>query len=63
MPGKQHVRGVGAKEQRMYEHIKEYAEKSGRYGGRAFSYCIVRSHLSGVARASLDRNRARCEIR
>ncbi|MBI2761344.1 MAG: hypothetical protein HYX51_07970 [Chloroflexi bacterium] len=35
MPGKQHVRGVGAKEQRQYEHIKESAEKSGRYGDRA----------------------------
>ena len=27
--------GVGAKEQRQYEHIKESAEKSGRYGSRA----------------------------
>ena len=35
MPGKKHVRGVGPKEQRMYEHIKESAEKSGRYGDRA----------------------------
>ncbi len=35
MPGKQHVRGVGSKEQREYEHIKESAEKSGRYGDRA----------------------------
>ncbi len=35
MPGKKHVRGVGAKEQREYEHIKESAEKSGRYGDRA----------------------------
>src|SRR5207244_2616510 len=34
MPGKQHVRGVGAKEQRMYEDIKESAEKEGRYKGR-----------------------------
>jgi hypothetical protein len=30
-----HVRGVGAKEQRQYEHIKESAQKSGRYGKRA----------------------------
>ena len=29
------VRGVGAKEQRQYEHIKESAKKSGRYGKRA----------------------------
>jgi len=35
MPGNKHLRGVGAKEQRQYEHIKESAEKSGRYGGRA----------------------------
>jgi len=35
MPGKKHVRGVGDKEQRMYEHVKESAEKSGRYGDRA----------------------------
>ena len=35
MPGKQHVRGVGAKEQRQYEHIKESAKKEGRYGKRA----------------------------
>jgi hypothetical protein len=32
--GKQ-MRGVGAKEQRQYEHIKESAQKSGRYGSRA----------------------------
>jgi hypothetical protein len=35
MPGKKHLRGVGDKEQRQYEHIKESAEKSGRYGDRA----------------------------
>jgi hypothetical protein len=35
MPGKKHLRGVGAKEQRQYEHIKENSEKSGRYGKRA----------------------------
>ena len=35
MPGRKHVRGVGTKEQRQYEHIKESAEKSGRYGSRA----------------------------
>lgn len=29
------VKGVSAKEERMYEHIKESAEKSGRYGDRA----------------------------
>jgi hypothetical protein len=35
MPGKKHLRGVGAKEQRQYEHIEKAAEKSGRYGRRA----------------------------
>ena len=35
MPGKRHLKGVGEKEQRQYEHIKESAEKSGRYGKRA----------------------------
>jgi hypothetical protein len=35
MPEKKHLRGVSAKEQRQYKHIKEDAEKSGRYGKRA----------------------------
>jgi hypothetical protein len=35
MPQKKHVKGVGKKEQRQYEHIKESAQKSGRYGKRA----------------------------
>jgi hypothetical protein len=35
MPGKKHLRGVGEKEQRMYEHVKESAQKEGRYGKRA----------------------------
>lgn len=35
MPKGKHLRGVGKKEQRMYEHIKESSQKSGRYGGRA----------------------------
>jgi len=34
MPAKGPVRGVGAKEQREYEHIVESARKSGRYEGR-----------------------------
>ena len=29
------VPGATAKEQRQYEHIKESAQKEGRYGGRA----------------------------
>jgi len=35
MPGRKHLRGVSAKEQREYEHIKESAQHSGRYGDRA----------------------------
>jgi hypothetical protein len=35
MPEGKHLRGVGPKEQRQYEHIKEEAEKDGRYGKRA----------------------------
>jgi hypothetical protein len=34
MPEKKHLRGVGDKEQRQYEHIKEEAKKEGRYRGR-----------------------------
>jgi hypothetical protein len=34
MPKKKHVRGVGAKEQRQYEHIVESAKEEGRYKGR-----------------------------
>jgi hypothetical protein len=35
MPVKKPLKGVSAKEERQYEHIKESAEKSGRYGNRA----------------------------
>lgn len=35
VPGSKHVRGVGPKEQREYEHILESANKEGRYGKRA----------------------------
>jgi hypothetical protein len=35
MPGERHLRGVGMKEQRQYEHIKEEAQKDKRYGNRA----------------------------
>ena len=35
MPGSQHLRGVSQKERRQYEHIKDSAKKSGRYGKRA----------------------------
>lgn len=35
MPDKKHLRGVGDKEQRMYEEVLESSKKSGRYGKRA----------------------------
>jgi hypothetical protein len=35
MPLRKHLRGVSSKEQRQYEHIKESAQSSGRYGERA----------------------------
>ena len=35
MPQKRHLPSVSDKEQRQYEHIKESAEKEGRYGSRA----------------------------
>ena len=35
MPKKKLLKGVSDKEQGEYEHIKESAEKSGRYGERA----------------------------
>ena len=42
---KKHLKGVSEKEQRQYEHIKESAEKSGRYGKRAkeIGVCPIRS--------------------
>jgi hypothetical protein len=35
MPNTKHLRGVGKKEQRMFEDIKKDAQKTGRYGDRA----------------------------
>ena len=35
MPRGRRLRGVSKKEQRQYEHIKQSARKSGRYGRRA----------------------------
>ena len=35
MPGKRHLKGATAKQQRQYEKIKKSAQKSGRYGKRA----------------------------
>jgi hypothetical protein len=47
VPAKKHLRGVSRKEQRQYEHIKESAEKSGRYGKRAKEVAartVMKSH-------------------
>src|SRR5258708_8691485 len=35
MPGRKHLRDVSSREQRQYEHIRDSAESSGRYGERA----------------------------
>ena len=35
MPTRRHLRGVGSKEQRQYEHIKAAAQQDRRYGKRA----------------------------
>lgn len=50
MPGRKHLRGVSDKEQRMYEHIKENARKSGRYGNRAKEVAartVLKKHKQG----------------
>jgi hypothetical protein len=35
VPGKKHLKGVGKKEQRQYEHILENSREDHRYGKRA----------------------------
>jgi hypothetical protein len=47
MAGEKHLRNVSAKEQREYEHIKESAQRSGRYGDRAkevTARTVLRNH-------------------
>jgi len=46
---KKHLAGVSDKEQRMYEHIKEDAQKTGRYGKRA-KEVAARTVMKGHAR-------------
>lgn len=49
MPAKKHVRGVGSKEERQYEHILESARKEGRYKGRAkevAAWTVLKHHKS-----------------
>ena len=48
MPQKRPLKGVGAKEQRQYEHIKESAEKSGRYGDRAEEVLKLREAIRRI---------------
>ncbi len=45
-----HLQGISEKEQRQYEHIKESAEKSGRYGDRAEEVAartVMKQHKTG----------------
>lgn len=47
MPKDKHLKGVSDKEQRMYEHVKESAEKEGRYKGReeeVAARTVMKSH-------------------
>ncbi len=49
MPGKKGLKGVSNKEKRMYEHIKDSAERSGRYGSRAEEVAartVMKEHAS-----------------
>jgi hypothetical protein len=58
MPGRMHLRGVGPKEQRQYEHIKQSAERSGRYGRRAEEVAartVMKQHKKKVT--ARDNNR------
>jgi hypothetical protein len=47
MPGKNHLAGVSAKEQRQYEHILLSANRSGIYGEKAVEVAartVMKSH-------------------
>ena len=62
MPGRRHLQGVGAKEQRQYEHIKEQAQKEGRYGRRAAEVAartVLKQHARKGHRKGSDGRRAR----
>jgi hypothetical protein len=52
MPQGKKLKGATAKEQRQYEHIKESAEKSQRYGKRAKEVAartVMKQHGKKVA--------------
>lgn len=49
MPGRKHLKGVSAREQRQYEHILESSRSKGRYGRRAKEVAartVMKSHRS-----------------
>jgi hypothetical protein len=55
MPGKKHLRGVGSKEQPMYEHIVKSAEKLGRYWKRSKEVAartVLKHHQKATKRAT-----------
>jgi hypothetical protein len=50
MPKKEHVKGVGPNEQKMYEHIVDEAKKDDRYGKRAEEVAartVLKHHREG----------------
>ncbi len=65
MPGGKHLRGATSKEQRQYEHIKDSAQASGRYGSRAKEVAartVMKQHgekSEGSGSRSKDSSRAR----
>ena len=61
MRGLKHLRGVGTKEQRQYEHIKESAQRSGRYGQRPFPSRPFHRRY-GSTQASVGRSRSRFSL-
>ena len=59
MPRGKGLRGASSKERRQYEHIKDSARKSGRYGRRAKEVAartVMKRH-SKKRRRSTSRNR------
>jgi len=58
MAVKRHLRGASSKEQRKYEHIKESARKSGRYGKRA-KEVAARTVMKQKKSGSKSRTRSR----
>ena len=62
MPGRKHLKGATPKEQRQYEHIKESAQKEGRYGKRAKEVAartVMKYHKTRKASRSAGRRKSR----